>query len=367
MKRFFLFSLILIILCTCVYAGDVPEIGHQFYGYAGSGSTVSVIVNGLTFTTSVDTNLYYGYDSLFFIDAQSDDIDGAEEGDLITFYLDGVQVATDTFEIAGLTKLDFAEDPGLYTFGDGDSETDSDGDGIPDSEDVCEGYDDTVDTDNDGTPDGCDSTPTGDGTNGSSSSNDDDDDDDNDSSSGSSDGSSTVHGNTNLSSSSGCSDRWQCTSWTTCDQTGFQTRICYYVGSCSTEGNQSDTRQRCVYTEETTVVKETGASCYDGIQNQGERGTDCGGPCKACPTVPIEEEPKTNWLYVILGIVIILLIITVILGYKYKQKWLPYWEKVKGKFVKPAPAKASVLPQQQYRPQYPKQQYPQQQNYQYRK
>ena len=34
---------------------------------------------------------------------------------------------------------------------------DTDGDGVPDDEDVCPGYDDTVDTDGDTIPDGCDS------------------------------------------------------------------------------------------------------------------------------------------------------------------------------------------------------------------
>lgn len=41
--------------------------------------------------------------------------------------------------------------------------TDSDGDGIPDTDDVCPGFDDTVDTDSDGTPDGCDDDDDGDG------------------------------------------------------------------------------------------------------------------------------------------------------------------------------------------------------------
>lgn len=36
---------------------------------------------------------------------------------------------------------------------------DSDEDGIPDEEDVCEGYNDTIDADLDGIPDGCDETP----------------------------------------------------------------------------------------------------------------------------------------------------------------------------------------------------------------
>ena len=33
---------------------------------------------------------------------------------------------------------------------------DSDGDGVPDNEDACPGYDDNLDADGDGTPDGCD-------------------------------------------------------------------------------------------------------------------------------------------------------------------------------------------------------------------
>lgn len=33
-----------------------------------------------------------------------------------------------------------------------------------------------------------------------------------------------------------------------------------------------------------------GPTCFDGIQNQGEQGIDCGGPCKPCP--PILEKIK---------------------------------------------------------------------------
>jgi hypothetical protein len=39
--------------------------------------------------------------------------------------------------------------------------------------------------------------------------------------------------------------------------------------------------------EDYTIVIGSGppaATCYDGIQNQGETGIDCGGPCQACPT-----------------------------------------------------------------------------------
>ena len=40
-----------------------------------------------------------------------------------------------------------------------DSLIDSDGDGVADSEDLCEGYNDTMDQDGDGIPDDCDQTP----------------------------------------------------------------------------------------------------------------------------------------------------------------------------------------------------------------
>ena len=36
---------------------------------------------------------------------------------------------------------------------------DSDGDGVPNDEDICPGFDDNIDTDSDGIPDGCDPIP----------------------------------------------------------------------------------------------------------------------------------------------------------------------------------------------------------------
>ena len=43
---------------------------------------------------------------------------------------------------------------------------DEDNDGVPDTEDICPGHDDTIDTDEDGIPDGCDDTPNGEGSSG---------------------------------------------------------------------------------------------------------------------------------------------------------------------------------------------------------
>jgi len=37
-----------------------------------------------------------------------------------------------------------------------------------------------------------------------------------------------------------------------------------------------------------TIVAASGPSCSDGIQNQGETGVDCGGPCAPCPPPPAE-------------------------------------------------------------------------------
>jgi hypothetical protein len=329
-----LFSVILLSLCALAY----PEVGHQFYGYAGSGSTITVTDGDLEYTTSVDSDGYYGYDPIFFVDALSDDLDGATEGDTLTFSLDGTEVTTYTFQVGGVTKLDFEDDPATS-----DVETASDSSSSDSSDDSSSSSSSSSDSDDD-----------------------DDDDDDDDSGSGGGRKSSS-----SSSSDSGddedCTHAWKCTSWSECQSNGFQTRTCFYIGDCTAEGNQSDTRQRCTYVapEEEDVYVAPEASCDDDIKNQGERGVDCGGPCEACPTTqpPVVEEPKTNWLYIGLGIFLILLIIAIILVHKYKDKLLPYWEKFKSKLgIKPkAAAPAAQVKSAVSMPQRPAQyqQYPQ--------
>lgn len=359
-----------------------PQIGHQFYGYAGSGDTVTAVVGTFSYATDIDSDGYYGYDPLFFVDAASDDIDGAEEGDTITFYVDGTWITAYTFEIGGVTELDLSEAATTTTT----AITDSDGDGVPDDEDVCEGYDDTVDTDSDGTPDGCDTDDDGDGVpdskdicpgyddtmdsdkdgipdgcdsdddnDGTNDSN--DSDDDNDGTSDWDDEDEKEDGG--ASSGIPCHHDWECTDWNDCEENGFQTRICFYNGTCAVEGDQQDSRQTCTYMPEEIIVEEE-ESCFDGIQNQGERGVDCGGPCDSCPTVPVTETPETNWWYYVVAGVLLLLIVAVILAHKYKDKLEPWWEKVKSKFgKKPAAGTASQVQQRpvyqqqyaQYRPQ----------------
>lgn len=40
-----------------------------------------------------------------------------------------------------------------------------------------------------------------------------------------------------------------------------------------------------------SIVASSGGTCYDGIQNQGETGIDCGGPCAPCPPPPPPPPP----------------------------------------------------------------------------
>jgi len=67
-------------------------------------------------------------------------------------------------------------------------------------------------------------------------------------------------------------------------------------------------------------------TCSDGIQNQGETGIDCGGPCTACTTPPpttppsycsftekfnwieIVDDDCTNGLYNLIGLIILILL-----------------------------------------------------------
>jgi hypothetical protein len=64
----------------------------------------------------------------------------------------------------------------------------------------------------------------------------------------------------------------------TCDPSCSGSRICGddgCGGSCGTcqQGSTCNSSGQC----------DLNSSCSDGIQNQGETGPDCGGPCAACP------------------------------------------------------------------------------------
>lgn len=325
-----------LVLCSAI-ALAYPEVGHQFYGYAGSGTTVTAKVGTLSYSTSVQSNKYYGYNSIFFVDAASDDMSGVKEGEIITFYVDGIAVTTATFKKGGATKLDFADDPATAA---NESKT-------------LSTTSTNVSTSTNASASNASSTSNA--TSSSSSS----------SSSSSKSKSKSSSKSSTTSTGKGCFDKWKCQSWSSCASNGFQTRICEYAGNCTTEGNQSDTRQKCTYVapvEKAAVVSEQPeATCYDKIKNQGERGVDCGGPCDTCPVVPPVVKEKTNWLYVGLGIFIILLIIAIILAHRYKDKLQAWWDKVR---VRKSSAGAAVANGAKQATSFQRPNYPQQ--YQYR-
>lgn len=84
-----------------------------------------------------------------------------------------------------------------------------------------------------------------------------------------------------------CTQSWICTSWTDCIR-GEQTRSC-------TDSNNCEVRLKAGYVEEVIETEKpievmgcVVESCDDNIQNQGETGIDCGGPCLSCPTAIVE-------------------------------------------------------------------------------
>lgn len=140
-----------------------------------------------------------------------------------------------------------------------------------------------------------------------------------------------------------CDENWECTIWSPCPYTGIQTRTCTDLNECGTIHYQPEEEQDCEYTP----------TCSDGLQNQGETGTDCGGPCPACTIIEIPGIIKersnilTNILFLIIIIILSLLII-----YKYfhkqinsgivKMVWMITGKKIK-RFLLSEPEKKNVL------------------------
>ena len=54
-------------------------------------------------------------------------------------------------------------------------------------------------------------------------------------------------------------------------------------------------------------------TCSDGIQNQGEGGADCGGPC---PYVCEKESPFSSISYALIGLLIAIVLILIFIIYK---------------------------------------------------
>jgi len=73
-----------------------------------------------------------------------------------------------------------------------------------------------------------------------------------------------------------------------------------------------------VLTTTTTIIQYP--TCSDGIQNQGEEGVDCGGPCPPCK---IEQPDIVGNVLKYTGkggLLIFLMLLLLILGIYYREK-----------------------------------------------
>lgn len=70
-----------------------------------------------------------------------------------------------------------------------------------------------------------------------------------------------------------CEEIWQCDSWSIC-YNDIRRRECYDLNKCGTEELKPNEYEECEFIPE----------CYNSIQDNGEEGIDCGGPCPACKT-----------------------------------------------------------------------------------
>ena len=138
----------------------------------------------------------------------------------------------------------------------------------------------------------------------------------------------------------GCNHYWRCGDWGECNwvsNQGLQTRDCEYEGTCSEANAYPPLSQECEYVptcyDDIQNQGEEGidcggpcptcpatTSCYDGLKNQGEEGIDCGGPCPAC-AVRVEMPQKSNLGKIIAWIVILIIILGLIaLAYIEREK-----------------------------------------------
>ncbi|MFH2020651.1 MAG: tetratricopeptide repeat protein [archaeon] len=189
-------------------------------------------------------------------------------------------------------------------------------------------------------------------------------------------------GDINLSLSI-CHEDWRCTEWSpfVCPVEAVQTRLCTDANDCNTFNLKPSLNQTCAYEgtcyddlrnqDETdrdcggficepceldktcstdfdcksgfchpieNVCKE--ATCTDSFKNQGEEGTDCGGPCPPCEH-PTLEKPETiirfisrgcgdfPWVFLLVSSIATLLIYLAGKYYISRQNKTPKYGKLK--------------------------------------
>ncbi|MGV8171304.1 MAG: hypothetical protein ACP5OA_01250, partial [Candidatus Woesearchaeota archaeon] len=104
-----------------------------------------------------------------------------------------------------------------------------------------------------------------------------------------------------------CIEEWECSDWSTCNNE-IHTRTCLDINTCGTNNTRPVESEKCSRVP----------SCFNGIQDKGETGIDCGGPCGECRNIEQPKDTKSNIAIIISGILILVLILIVLALYKDK-------------------------------------------------
>ena len=116
-----------------------------------------------------------------------------------------------------------------------------------------------------------------------------------------------------------CEEKWDCDAWSTC-KNDMHSRLCLDLNTCGTN------RTKPLESENCSKI----SSCFNGIQDPGETGVDCGGPCGACRN--IEKPAQVNNVNTVIIIVGALTFGTVgMLIYIFRSKIIAIYKKIMAK------------------------------------
>lgn len=141
-----------------------------------------------------------------------------------------------------------------------------------------------------------------------------------------------------------CVHNWKCSDWGSCQANGLQGRTCEYTGTCETQPAYPQLSQKCVYSAPPSPVVAPLATCYDRLQNQGEGGVDCGGPCstpceKIAPTIaPVKKQPLNKKTLTLLAVILLVLLLLAALAYWKRKELQAFFEKLQKKQNKGMPS-----------------------------
>jgi hypothetical protein len=209
-----LLSLLLIITLTGLVSAQQPAgliVPHQFYGdvsangqSAPSNLIIEARINGVVVGSTITNNGRYGYDPIFYVEYQG------SSTPTITFFIEGVQAGTATFNSGHSTRLDLsATGVDLPSSGSGTASGGAGGTGSAGG--------------------------AGSSTGGVSTSSEEDDE--------------NASGEITITTSDTCEPVWVCSEWTECVN-NQQRRVCVDRNQCDLEETRPEERRSCGLTNE---------------------------------------------------------------------------------------------------------------------